>query len=211
MLMRSRPFKAVATRSASSWPVSLRLAPGRDSSCRALERVRQPRWRTSSCSPQAQASSDPAGGRRVPAVIRGLFRANRNPCSGGRGARERNVRRPSRAGCGNRSRAWPFVNPLAVTACMRQPDPTAAAEALLRSGEKAASECGDAGRQRRKVVLAPGRHIGGRPAMLRAERPRFREHQRGPARLRRLEQLTLNQRVQGSNPCTPTNKIRHLG
>jgi hypothetical protein len=22
--------------------------------------------------------------------------------------------------------------------------------------------------------------------------------------------LTLNQRVQGSNPCTPTNKIRHL-
>src|SRR5215208_7516296 len=25
------------------------------------------------------------------------------------------------------------------------------------------------------------------------------------------EKLTLNQRVQGSNPCTPTNKIKHLG
>ena len=25
------------------------------------------------------------------------------------------------------------------------------------------------------------------------------------------QQLTLNQRVQGSNPCTPTNDIRHLG
>jgi hypothetical protein len=24
------------------------------------------------------------------------------------------------------------------------------------------------------------------------------------------QQLTLNQRVQGSNPCTPTNKIRNL-
>src|SRR5215208_4821982 len=25
-----------------------------------------------------------------------------------------------------------------------------------------------------------------------------------------VEQLTLNQRVQGSNPCTPTNKIKYL-
>src|SRR5216684_3223303 len=25
-----------------------------------------------------------------------------------------------------------------------------------------------------------------------------------------VEQLTLNQRVQGSSPCAPTNKIRHL-
>jgi hypothetical protein len=25
-----------------------------------------------------------------------------------------------------------------------------------------------------------------------------------------VEQLTLNQRVQGSSPCAPTNKIKHL-
>jgi hypothetical protein len=26
-----------------------------------------------------------------------------------------------------------------------------------------------------------------------------------------VEQLTLNQRVQGSSPCAPTNKIKDLG
>ncbi len=34
----------------------------------------------------------------------------------------------------------------------------------------------------------------------------------GAGRIAQLvEQLTLNQRVQGSNPCAPTNKINTLG